>query len=348
MFENMPSVPKGKFKIQPPQRRRLPWLVGLAGCLILLLVAGLAGLSIWYFAMGPGNALISKNGLLPPGAPSPVSVPASAATTPVSVAGARGRIAFSVDSGDGSDNKEVWLMNADGSDAVKILSRASSPALSPDGRRIAYYHWSDGIYVANADGSNARQVVSETNIKSMAWSQDGNWIAFSSQPTAKGNVNIDVVRSDGGDRHTLVIGGSLPSWSPDGHEVVFQTCRDNNCGIYRAAVPGGAAVLVIGEMGGNPSWSPDGKRIAYHADTDTVKQMFIVNADGSGRKQLTGGEAVHVDPQWSSDGNWIYYRSPEGGAWGIWRMNPDGSGAVRVAESGPPTEWAYERLAVSR
>jgi Tol biopolymer transport system component len=105
---------------------------------------------------------------------------------------------------------------------------------------------------------------------------------------------------------------------------------------------------VIGEMGGNPSWSPDGKRIVYHADTDTVKQMFIVNADGSGRKQLTGGEAIHVDPHWSPDGNWIYYRSPEGGAWGIWRMNPDGTGTVRVAESGPPTEWAYERLAVSR
>lgn len=348
MFENMPTVPKGRLKVQSPQRRRLPWLVGLAGCLALLCVAGLAGVGIWYFAMGPGNALVSKSGLMPPGGPSQAGAPVGAAATPVSAAGARGRIAFSVDSGVGTDNKEIWLMNADGSDAVKILNRASSPALSPDGTRIAYYHMNDGIYVANLDGSNAHQVVSETNAKSLAWSHDSNWIAFSSQPTGKGNVNIDAVRSDGGDRRTLVIGGTLPSWSPNGQELVFQTCRDNNCGIYRASVPGGAAVMVIGEMGGNPSWSPDGKRIVYHADTDTVKQTFVVNADGSGRKQLTGGEVIHVDPDWSPDGNWIYYRSPEGGAWGVWRMNPDGTGAVRVAESGPPTEWASERLAISR
>ncbi len=348
MFENMPSVPKGKYKVQPPQRRRLPWLVGLAGCMILLCVAGMAGLSIWYFAMGPGNALVSKSGLVPSSAPAPANVPASAAATPASVAGARGRIAFSVDFGDNADNKEIWLMNADGSNAAKILSRASSPALSPDGSLIAYYHWSDGIYVANVDGSNARQVVRETNAKSLAWSHDGNWIAFSSQPTGKGNVNIDAVKSDGSQRRTLLVGGSKPSWSPDDRELVFDTCQDNNCGIYRAAVPGSAFTRVVGDLGGNPSWSPDGKRIAYHADTDTVKQMFIVNADGTGRKQLTGGEAIHVDPHWSPDGNWIYYRSPEGGAWGIWRMNPDGTGTVRVAESGPPTEWANERIAVSR
>ena len=346
MFEHMPEVPKGKSKVQQSQPKRFPWILGLAGCLVLLLCVALAGLGSWFFLGGPGAALVQNQNaptLKTGNQTGPASTPVNAS------AAARGKIAISVDVGAQPEGKSVWVMNADGSGAKKILDRASSPAFSPDGTLIAYYRWNEGIFVANADGTNSRKVVGESHAKYLSWSHDGKWIAFASQPIQKegANVNIDAVLVDGSQRRTIVVGGSMPSWSPDDKELVFHTCR-SDCGIYKASAFGGDPVMVVAEMGGNPSWAPDGKRIVYHADTDTVKQIFVINADGSGKKQITTGLVLHVDPIWSPDGSLIFYRSPEGGNWGIWRMNADGSNPVRIAESGPPVDWAYERLAAGK
>ncbi len=345
MFENMPEVPKAKYKVHSSRTlpgKRVPWTLGVAGCLIVLLCLALAGLGGWFFLSGPGSAFVQNQESAGQTAPASPPINASAA--------ARGKIAYSVDMGARPEDKFVWVVNADGSNAKQILDRASSPAFSPDGTQIAYYRWNEGIFVANADGANPRKVVGESNAKYVAWSHDGKWIAFSSQPIQKegANVNIDAVLVDGTQRRTIVVGGSMPSWSPDDQQLVFQTCRGGNCGIYKVSASGGEPVMVVGEMGGNPSWSPDGKKIVYHADTDTVKQIFVINVDGSGKKQITAGTIPHADPVWSSDGSVIYYRSPEGGSWGIWRMNADGSNPSKIAESGPPVDWAYERLAVSR
>ncbi len=348
MFENMPQVPKGKGKMgaQSSAPNRLPWIIGVAGCLVLLLCVALVGLTgggAWFFTSGPGAALAGKSVNQPSGGTQP-----GVAATPVAAMSGRGKIAYSTDHGDNPADKTVWVMNLDGSDAKQLIAAASSPAFSPDGTLIAYYHYTDGIYVANADGTNARKIVGETNAKYLAWSHDGKWLAFSSQPNNKGNVNIDIVGVDGGNRHTAVLGATIPSWSPDDKEMVFQTCRGADCGIFRGNITGGEAVRIAGDLGGTPAWSPDGKKVVYHADTDSVKQLFIVNADGSGRKQLTSGTTIHVNPQWSPDGSWIYYRSPEGGSWGIWRMNADGSNPTKVAPTDPPADWAYERLTVSK
>jgi len=259
------------------------------------------------------------------------------------------KIAYSVFTGDTAEGKSVWIMNADGSGAKRILPQASSPAFSPDGKQIAYYHWTDGIYVANADGSNAHKIVGETHAKFLAWSNDGKWIAFSSQPTQKGNVNIDAVMVDGSKRRTIVIGGSMASWSPDDQWIVFADCRGSDCGILKASSLGGdSGAMIVADMATNPAWSPDGKRIVYQADVDGVKQLFVINADGSGKKQLTSGTAPHVGAQWSPDGAVIFLRSPEGGSWGIWRIQADGSGKTKLLGDVQPVDWAFERLAVTK
>ncbi|HEX9074718.1 MAG TPA: hypothetical protein VF932_03025 [Anaerolineae bacterium] len=348
MFENMPQVPKGKYKTQQQsQPKRLPWILGVGGCLVLLLCVVLAGLGVGFWTRNGGAGL----GLNPLAQGQKAgSQPAASSTQVGANAAARGKVAFSVETGPRPEDKFVWIVNADGSDARQILDRASSPAFSPDGTLLAYYRWNDGVYVSNADGGNPRKIIGESNAKYFSWSHDGKWIAFSSQPVQKegANINIDAVNLDGTQRRTIVAGGSMPSFSPDDKELVFHTCQSGTCGIYKASTSGGPLTLVVGEMGGNPSWSPDGKRILYHADTDTVKQIFVINADGTGKKQITAGTVPHVDPHWSPDGNLVYYRSPEGGSWGIWRMNADGSNAAQITPSGPPVDWAYERLAVSR
>jgi Tol biopolymer transport system component len=106
--------------------------------------------------------------------------------------------------------------------------------------------------------------------------------------------------------------------------------------------------MIVGDLAANPAWSPNGKQIAYQAEADGVKQIFVVNLDGTGKRQLTTGNANHVGPQWSPDGASVLYRAQEGGSWGIWRMSCDGGNQVRVAKDLPGVDWAYERVAVVR
>ncbi|MBI5302640.1 MAG: PD40 domain-containing protein [Chloroflexi bacterium] len=348
MFDNMPNV--GKKGNPGSSNRRAPIVVGLLALVALLICLALAGLGAGTFWLQrPGSSLPEKLGLTSPS----TSVTSDATTAPAASSSARatGKIAYSVFTGDSPEGKTIWVMNADGSNPKQILPKASSPTFSPDGKRIAFYQWNNGIFVANADGSNAQKILGETNAKYLAWSHDGKWIAFASQPIQKEgmNVNIDAVFADGSLRRTIVGGGTLPAWSPDDTQITFSSCRGSNCGILIASSLGNdGGRLIVGELGANPMWSPDGQRIVYQAEADGVKQLFVVNANGSGKRQLTTGKEQHVGATWSLDGNFIFYRATDNNHWGIYRMNADGSNPTRLIQDVAPVDWAYERLAVGK
>ena len=282
--------------------------------------------------------------------PTATSVPPTATRAPAT---AKGRIAFTVRKGDRPEDNYIWIMNADGSGAKQVLTRASEPSFSPDGNKLAYYLWSDGIFVANADGTNPTKVLGDGVTGYMAWSHDGRWIAFSARPGRSGNIFVDAVPPDGSAvkdnnaRRNITVGWS-PFWSPDDTLVIFQTCRGSACGIYKSNSGGGDAIPIVTDDGGLPAFSPDGKTILYQKDADGAKQLFLINADGSNKKQLTSGAAMHVSANWSADGNFIFYRSPEDGTWGIWRMNLDGSNKVKIASDMPPGDWPYDRITVTK
>lgn len=341
-FENMPEVGKKKMA-QSSQPNRTPLLLGaLGGCLLLLLCVALAGGGYLWYSSAQGKSAASTT-------PSPSSNPGQPSA--LGTSGSNVRIALSVDRVNPAERRDIWLMNSDGSDAKQILNEASSPVFSPDGSQIAFYHWTDGIYVANVDGSNAHKILGESNAKYLAWSHDGKWIAFSSQPSLKEGspINIDAIRLDGSGRRLVIIGGSEPTWSPDDTQITFTSCRGSDCGIFRASSLGGdSGTKVVGDLATSPAWSPDGKKIVYQADVDGVKQLFTINPDGTGKKQLTTGTSLHVGAQWSPDGSTIFYRAAEGGNWGIWKMNADGSNQTKIANDYPPVDWAYERLALGK
>lgn len=76
----------------------------------------------------------------------------------------------------------------------------------------------------------------------------------------------------------------------------------------------------------NPSWSPDGGKILYTSmeGTDTEgrpnEDIWIMNRDGTGKRQLTTNGSVDRYPLMSPDGKYIYFLSNRGLKWAIWRI----------------------------
>ncbi|HET9711114.1 MAG TPA: protein kinase, partial [Pyrinomonadaceae bacterium] len=79
------------------------------------------------------------------------------------------------------------------------------------------------------------------------------------------------------------------------------------------------------------SWSPDG-RIVYITKVGDDEDVWIMNDDGTGRRQLTDDAAVEDRPVVSPDGRYIYFGSTRSGTQQIWRMDADGGNAVQLTK----------------
>jgi len=81
------------------------------------------------------------------------------------------------------------------------------------------------------------------------------------------------------------------------------------------------------------TWTPDG-RLLYASDVNGFWNIWVMNADGSGKRQLTFDTNDNNSPSMSPDGRYIFFTSFRNGATTIWRMDADGSNPKQITFGG--------------
>jgi Tol biopolymer transport system component len=143
-----------------------------------------------------------------------------------------------------------------------------------------------------------------------ALSADGKLVVYASDRAGKGNLDIWLQQTTGGEPIPLTSDSAdefEPSISPDGAQVVFRSTRDRG-GIYVVPTLGGTPRL-LASPGYRPRFSPDGKRVAYWLGQEHVpggterSKIFVVPVEGGEAVQVGSGRS----PVWSPDGNQLLY-----------------------------------------
>lgn len=246
---------------------------------------------------------------------------------------------------------QIWTMNVDGSNQKMISDFASEPSFSPDGKQIAFYAWEgteggNGLWIMNVDGKGRAKKHGDADVRYVRWSPEGKSIVF----FARGAAHIYSLKDTS---IRLVTDGEHPAWAPDGERLVLKSCAvgGGRCALYIIGVDGsGKTPLTDSPEDGIPAWSPNGRKIAFICKPmgDTF-DICTVNADGSGRQNLTNNNPGHdINPAWLPDSSGIVFYSVREGKWGIYVMNVDGSGVRKIIDADPGPDWARGQISITR
>lgn len=216
-----------------------------------------------------------------------------------------------------TDRSDIWVMDADGSNAHPITSGPGShsdPAWSPDGTTIAYTHappaMSDQIWIMGDDGSDPEAFThcgSEClRDSSPSWSPDGDAIAFARISGAGATIPVSVNmwpvdRSSDRSRQVELEGATYAgglAWSPDGTSIAFTSDLEGT-GLYVMDPEGnGIQPLTLDVADATaPTWSPDGQRIAFMRGADRMA-IYVMNADGTDIHRVPGLPDGAAWPTW--------------------------------------------------
>jgi TolB protein len=128
---------------------------------------------------------------------------------------------------------------------------------------------------------------------------------------------------------------SNPCWLGQG-AIVYGSYKQGNPYIFSQVLATGARGTVSRQPGDNysPAVSRDGRRVAMILNKGGNPDLYVMNMDGSGLKQLTKTREAESSPCWSPDGRTICFVSREGGPAGLYLISADGGARRRVATGG--------------
>lgn len=146
---------------------------------------------------------------------------------------------------------------------------------------------------------------------------------------------IHIIQADGsGDEVTLSMHpgfDSIPSWSPDGSQIAFESYRDDpvaqeHMDIYTMNSDGSQLTRLTDTDGvyRQPDWSPDGSQIALSAAESYAANDFdlaVLDLASGKLTRLIEGPTNDIQPSWSPDGSQIAFLSDRDGASNVYRLD---------------------------
>jgi TolB protein len=181
------------------------------------------------------------------------------------------------------------------------------------------------LVVANADGSG-RHAIYEGPLTSdatgPAWSPRGDTILFGLggffQRAQIKSAQVMSVRTDGTELTALTQGdvsSGMPSWSPDGKQVVYRVAQGTTRQLYVLDVATKESRKL--ETGSTydtfPTWSARGDWIAFTSNRDNDYEIYRIRPDGTGLQRLTRSPGNDAHPAFSPDGEWIAFATARHG-----------------------------------
>ena len=167
---------------------------------------------------------------------------------------------------------------------------------------------------------------------SASWVPDGKSLDLTMRDN--GNSDIYNVNPDGKINKKLTKHWSddiSPSRSPDGKKIVFVSDRSGTPQVYIKDLLTDSEERITFDFseGTSPVWSNLNK-IAFDGINKGKHDIYVMNPDGSGLKQLTDSDGNNEDPCWSPDGRYIVFSSNRSGGYHLYIMNANGYNQRRI------------------
>jgi hypothetical protein len=229
-----------------------------------------------------------------------------------------------------------------------------SPALSPDGRLLAFFSEKDlfsvDLYVADAQTGQVDRKLTDTatdphfgNIDFLestgTWAPDSRRFAFAAVRASK--PLLVIVDATTGDREREIdfpgLGEILnPAWSPDGGHIAFSALRAGRSDLYLFDLQNNAVQQLTDDLYAQiqPAWSPDGRTIAFATDQFTTELPDLDFGDlrialydiETARIRPFGGvpNGNNINPQWGSDAQTLYFIADPNGIPNVFRATIEG------------------------
>ena len=217
------------------------------------------------------------------------------------------------------------------------------PAISPDGKTIAFSYQGD-IFTVPSNGGTAKQITSNAAFDSYpVWSPDGNHIAFASN--REGSIDVWVMNANGGipKRVTTNSGSEYPLRWKDNSTIMFKASIMPTAKsiIFAGSYP---QVYTVGMDGGRPKLFSDitmdaldinaSGDVIYidrkgyedewrkHHRSPITRDVWLKSGDSF--RKMTTFDGEDRDPVWSADGKSFYYLSEQSGTLNIYHRTLDG------------------------